>query len=114
MAVRVRTEAGSESQRESQSYFTTDSQSVSTSWFACTGKSDVAGALKGAVGIWTGRNEDILWARLPQTIGSQMAVRLSALRTQVLVRPEGLGKLKNFIHLIGSRTRDLPACSTVP
>jgi hypothetical protein len=30
---------------------------------------------------------------------------------QVLVRPEGLGKLKKFIHLIGSRTRDLPACS---
>jgi hypothetical protein len=27
-----------------------------------------------------------------------------------LVRPEGLGKLKE-IHLIRSRTRDLPACS---
>jgi hypothetical protein len=25
-----------------------------------------------------------------------------------LVRPEGLGKMKKFIHLIGSRTRDLP------
>jgi hypothetical protein len=29
------------------------------------------------------------------------------------VRPEGLGKLKKFFHLIGSRTRDLPACSIV-
>jgi hypothetical protein len=25
------------------------------------------------------------------------------------VRPEGLGKLKKFIHLIGSRTSELPA-----
>jgi hypothetical protein len=30
------------------------------------------------------------------------------------VRPEGLGKLKKFIHLIGSRIRDLPTCRTVP
>jgi hypothetical protein len=30
------------------------------------------------------------------------------------VRPEGLGKLIKIIHLIGSRTRDLPACSIVP
>jgi hypothetical protein len=30
-----------------------------------------------------------------------------------LVRPEGLGKLINFNYLIGSRTRDLPACSIV-
>jgi hypothetical protein len=29
------------------------------------------------------------------------------------VRLEGLGQLKN-IHLIGTRTRDLPACSIVP
>jgi hypothetical protein len=29
------------------------------------------------------------------------------------VRLEGLGKLKK-IHLIGTRTRDLPACSIVP
>jgi hypothetical protein len=28
------------------------------------------------------------------------------------VRPEGLGKLKIFIHLIGSQTRDFPVCST--
>jgi hypothetical protein len=27
------------------------------------------------------------------------------------VRPVVLGKLKKLIHLIGSRTRDLPACS---
>jgi hypothetical protein len=30
------------------------------------------------------------------------------------MRPEGLGKLKKCIHLIGSRTRDHPACSIVP
>jgi hypothetical protein len=30
------------------------------------------------------------------------------------VRQEGLGNLKKFIHLIWSRTRDLPACSVVP
>jgi hypothetical protein len=31
-----------------------------------------------------------------------------------LVSLEGLGKLKKFIHLIGSPTGDLPACSIVP
>jgi hypothetical protein len=30
------------------------------------------------------------------------------------VRLEGVDRLKKFIHLIGSRTRDLPACSIVP
>jgi hypothetical protein len=30
------------------------------------------------------------------------------------VREEGLGELKKFIHLVGSRTSDLPACSVVP
>jgi hypothetical protein len=30
------------------------------------------------------------------------------------VRPEGLGKLKKLIHLTGSGTRNLPACSIVP
>jgi peroxiredoxin len=30
------------------------------------------------------------------------------------VRLEGLGKLKKKIHLIGTPTNDLPACSTVP
>jgi hypothetical protein len=34
-------------------------------------------------------------------------------KPQDLARPEGLGKLKKVIHLIGSRTRDLPACSIV-
>jgi hypothetical protein len=61
-----------------------------------------------------------------------MAVRLSALRTSRallprdiivlllilisvgLMRPEGLGKLKIFIHIIVSRTRYLPACSVLP
>jgi hypothetical protein len=28
------------------------------------------------------------------------------------VRPEGLGKLIKIINILGSRTRDLPACST--
>jgi hypothetical protein len=28
------------------------------------------------------------------------------------VRPEGLGKLKKLIHIFGSRTSDLPACSS--
>jgi hypothetical protein len=28
--------------------------------------------------------------------------------------PKGLNKLKKFIHVIGNRTRDLPACSIVP
>jgi hypothetical protein len=30
-----------------------------------------------------------------------------------LLRPEGLGKFKELIHLIGYRTRDLPSCSIV-
>jgi hypothetical protein len=34
-------------------------------------------------------------------------------KPQGLVQPEGLGKLKKVIHLIGSRTRDLQACSIV-
>jgi hypothetical protein len=34
-------------------------------------------------------------------------------KTQGLVRPEGLSKLKKFIHLIRSLTRDFPACSTM-
>jgi hypothetical protein len=63
-----------------------------------------------------------------------MAVRLPALRAgrplppgrlvaltsvrgwvdpRAIVRLEGLGKLKN-VHLIGIRTRDLPACNIVP
>jgi hypothetical protein len=33
---------------------------------------------------------------------------------QGILRPEGLGKLKKCIHLIGSRTHDFPACSIVP
>jgi hypothetical protein len=35
-------------------------------------------------------------------------------KPQGLVWPEKLGKLKKFIHLIGSRIRDLLACSIVP
>jgi hypothetical protein len=78
------------------------------------------------------REINIVW-----TIVSQMEARLSILRTgrsllprniffasgthfcqrlsepQGLLRPEGLGKLKKFIHLIGSQTRNLSACSLV-
>jgi hypothetical protein len=43
--------------------------------------------------------------------GTHFSQRLS--KPKGLVLPEGLGKLKN-IQLIGSRTRDLPACSIVP
>jgi hypothetical protein len=32
---------------------------------------------------------------------------------RALVRPEGLGQSKKIIHLVRSRTRDLPACSIV-
>jgi hypothetical protein len=35
-------------------------------------------------------------------------------KSQGLVRPEGFGKSKQIIHINGSRTRDLPFCSTVP
>jgi hypothetical protein len=56
-----------------------------------------------------------------------MAVKLSALRAgrlvlisvrgwvdpRAIVRLGGLGKLKKKIHLIGTRSRDLPACSIV-
>jgi hypothetical protein len=69
------------------------------------------------------------------TVGSQKAVRLSALRAgrplpqedpwysflleaessrpRAIVRTEGLSKLEK-IHLIGKRSRDLPVCSIVP
>jgi hypothetical protein len=44
--------------------------------------------------------------------GTHFCWRLS--EAQGLVRPEGLGKLKNFVHLIGSRTCDFPPCSIAP
>jgi hypothetical protein len=44
--------------------------------------------------------------------GTRFCQRLS--EPQGLVLPEGLGKLKKFIHFAGFRTRDLPACSVVP
>jgi hypothetical protein len=44
--------------------------------------------------------------------GTHFCQRLS--KPLGLVRPEGLGKLKTIFHLIGSRTRDLPACSMEP
>jgi hypothetical protein len=44
--------------------------------------------------------------------GTHFSQRLS--KPQGLVLPEGLGKFKKLIHLIGSRTCDLRACSRVP
>jgi hypothetical protein len=41
--------------------------------------------------------------------GSHFCYRLS--EPQGLVWPEKLGKFKKCVHLIGSQTRDLPACS---
>jgi hypothetical protein len=35
-------------------------------------------------------------------------------KPQDVVRLEGLSKLKKFNHLIGFRTHNLPACSTMP
>jgi hypothetical protein len=34
--------------------------------------------------------------------------------SQCLAWPEGLRKLKKFIHFTGSRTRDVPGCGIVP
>jgi hypothetical protein len=44
--------------------------------------------------------------------GTHFCLRLS--KHQGLEQPEGLGKLEKSFHLIGSQTRDLPACSIVP
>jgi hypothetical protein len=44
--------------------------------------------------------------------GTHFCYRLS--KPQGPVRTEGLGKLKTLIHLIGSRTSGLPACSMMP
>jgi hypothetical protein len=44
--------------------------------------------------------------------GTHFCYRMS--EPQGLVQHEGLGKLKNFIRLIGSQTCNLPACSIVP
>jgi hypothetical protein len=44
--------------------------------------------------------------------GTHFCYRLS--KPQGLVRLEGLGKLIKIIHLIGSRTCDLPVCNIAP
>jgi hypothetical protein len=44
--------------------------------------------------------------------GTHICYRLS--KPQGLVRPEGLGKLKNFIDLLRFRTGDLPSSSIEP
>jgi hypothetical protein len=53
---------------------------------------------------------------LPRNIRSMSGAHFcySLSKPQGLVRPEGLGKLIKFNYLMGSRTRDLPGCSTVP
>jgi hypothetical protein len=43
--------------------------------------------------------------------GTHFCSRLG--KPQVLVWPEELGILKKLIHLIGTQTRDLPACTTL-
>jgi hypothetical protein len=58
-----------------------------------------------SLAIRTGR------ALLPRNIIFLLLVFISVRRW---VRPEGLGKLKKIIHLIGSQIRDLQTCSIVP
>jgi hypothetical protein len=55
-------------------------------------------------------------ALLPETLSLCFChlCLLEAESTPGLVQLKGLGKLKKFIHLFGSRTRDLPTCSIVP
>jgi hypothetical protein len=97
------------------------------------------GRKKGKAIPVTGRGgpRDCETSRLPHfpTIGSQMAVRVSALCAglplppgrflilisvrgwvdpRIIVRLEGLRKLKKSNDLIGNQTRDLPTCSIVP
>jgi hypothetical protein len=51
------------------------------------------------------------------TIGSQMAVRLSALHAGRVLPPRATaGRIRSIekIHLIRTQSRDLPACSIVP
>jgi hypothetical protein len=52
----------------------------------------------------------------PETLfsASHTYFRQRLSKPQGLVRPEGLDKLINIIHLIVSRTRGHPACSAVP
>jgi hypothetical protein len=55
-------------------------------------------------------------ALLPRNSIFMLLVLISVKRLskpQGLVRPEELGKLIKIIHLIGSRTRDLPVCNSV-
>jgi hypothetical protein len=52
--------------------------------------------------------------RLPRFIPriiSRNTFLLDYVDPRAIVRLEGTGKLKKFIHLIRTRTRDLPACS---
>jgi hypothetical protein len=58
-----------------------------------------------------------LWKQLPERLTfisqERVALYLHAL-IRTTVRLECLDTLKKFIHLIGSRTLDLPACSIAP
>jgi hypothetical protein len=51
---------------------------------------------------------------LPRDIFMLLALISVIGQAHGVVLPEGLGKLKKLIHFIGSRTRDLLACSIVP
>jgi hypothetical protein len=52
--------------------------------------------------------------RIAHCLDSRLTDGGKALPEKGLVRPEGLGKSKKCVQLVGPRTRDLPACSTVP
>jgi hypothetical protein len=60
---------------------------------------------------------EVFSLKLHRTLPQKYLLVLISVReskSQVLVRLEGLGKLKTFNDLIETRTRDLPSCSTVP
>jgi hypothetical protein len=104
---------------------------VHTEFYAENLKGKRKGKAKGKVIPVTGRRD----CRIYWTIGSQMALRLSALRVGRLLRPgrflvliylsgsvdpriivrlEGLDQLKNSNDLIGNLNRELPAYSILP
>jgi hypothetical protein len=57
-------------------------------------------------------NEKLLDLYFSPSIIIIMKSRLN--KTYGLVQPEGLGKLNKFIHLIGSRNRNILDCSILP
>jgi hypothetical protein len=49
-----------------------------------------------------------------QLVDSRVALSSTQLVSSLVVGAEGLGKLIEIIHLVESRTRDLPAYNAVP